>query len=104
MMTITTENQRTAPGEPTARAGAPLHVTPPVDAELLVTLNSRMHCRTPMKLVDPEELPVRLPVHIDGTGIITAGFGSPAGSTETYRCDCGFTIDAPAVRVHALAS
>lgn len=83
----------------------------PVDAGLLVTLNSRMHCRAPTQLVDPDATPLHQPVHVDGAQVIavsagspTASAGSPTASVDTYRCACGFTIDVPVASLHALAS
>jgi hypothetical protein len=105
-MTTATNNQLTVPGEPDAGAGTPLSFTRPADMGLLVTLNSRTHCRAPMQLVDPEALPVRLPVYVDGTTVAPVGMGIGAVSehVETYRCACGFTIDVPVLSEHALAS
>jgi hypothetical protein len=76
----------------------------PVDAELLVTLSSRMHCRAPMQLVDPDAMPLHQPVHVDGTQVVPVRTGSPSATVDTYRCACGFTIDVPAATLHALAS
>ena len=103
-MTTVTNHQFTAPGEPDERATTPLDSTLPADMGLLLTLNSRMHCRAPMQLVDPEELPVRLPVYVDGTSVVPAGISAVSEHVETYRCACGFTIDAPVLSEHALAS
>ncbi|HEU4668519.1 MAG TPA: hypothetical protein VFS79_12750 [Arthrobacter sp.] len=105
-MTTATNNQLTVPGEPDAGAGTPLGFTRPADMGLLVTLSSRMHCRAPMQLVDPEALPVRLPVYVDGPTVVPVGVGIGAVSehVETYRCACGFTIDVPVLSEHALAS
>jgi hypothetical protein len=106
IMTTVMEHQLTVPGEPDAGAEAPLSFTRPADLGLLATLNSREHCRAPMQLVDPEELPVRLPVYVDGTTVVPVGigFGAVSEHVETYRCACGFTIDVPALSEHALAS
>lgn len=103
-MTTATDHQLMAPGEPDERAVAPLESTQPADMGLLLTLNSRMHCRTPMQKVDPQELPVRLPVYVDGTAVVPTGIGAGSEHVETYRCACGFTIDAPVLSRHALAS
>lgn len=105
-MTSVIEDQLTVPGEPDAGAESSLSVTRPADMGLLVTLNSRMHCRAPMQLVDPEALPVRMPVYVDGTSVVPVGMGLGAASehVETYRCACGFTIDVPVLAEHALAS
>jgi hypothetical protein len=104
IMTTVTNDQLTVPGEPDAWAATALDSTLPADMGLLLTLNSRMHCRAPMQLVDPEELPVRLPVYVDGTSVVPAGISAVSEHVETYRCACGFTIDAPVLREHALAS
>ena len=106
-MTTAMEHQLTAFGERTEAAGQPLSGTVAVDAGLLMTLNSRMHCRTPMQLVDHGELPVRQPVYVDGTSV-AALRPETAETITTYRCACGFTIDDPgsalAVSDKALAS
>ncbi|MCY1676190.1 hypothetical protein OVA06_16025 [Pseudarthrobacter sp. SL88] len=103
-MTTATEDRLTASGERTEPAGS---TAQPLDLGLLVTLNSRMHCRTPMQRIDPQDLPVRQPVYVDGTGVLPAGPAS-AGTVATYRCACGFTLDDPAfsatVSDQALAS
>ncbi|WP_104043348.1 hypothetical protein [Arthrobacter sp. ZGTC412] len=103
-MTSVTEDQPGAPAEHQAGAEASLSFIRPVDAGLLVTLNSRMHCRAPMQLVDPDATPLYQPVHVDGARVIPVGAGSRAASVDTYRCACGFTIDVPAASLHALAS
>lgn len=107
MMTTATNEQLMAFGERLEPAEQFLATTVPVDAGLLVTLNSRMHCRTPMKLVDHGELPVRQPVYVDGTSAVTLA-PRPGETVTTYRCACGFTIDDPgtagAVSSQALAS
>jgi hypothetical protein len=96
IMTSVTEDHLTAFGERTEGALAPVGTNGPVDVGLLFTLNSRMHCRTPMQRIDPNELPVRQPVYVDGTGVVPLGAGAAAGNVVTYRCACGFTIDDPA--------
>ena len=65
-MTTVADHQLTAPGDTGARANTPLDSTEPADMGLLLTLNSRMHCRAPMQRVDPEDMPVRLPVQSAG--------------------------------------
>ncbi|TLM82898.1 hypothetical protein FDW83_10865 [Pseudarthrobacter sp. NamE2] len=108
-MTTAVEDQLTAFGERSEGAEALLGTTQPVDMGLLVTMNSRMHCRMPMERIDPAELPIRQPVYVDGDGMVPLGM-APAGSGNvvTYRCACGFTIDDPAtsalVSEQALAS
>ncbi|MFF2346949.1 hypothetical protein [Pseudarthrobacter sp. NPDC058119] len=107
-MTTAMEYQLTASGERTEAAGQLLSATVSADAGLLKTLNSRMHCRTPMKRVDPDELPVRQPVYVDGNTVVALRPGSVPESIVTYRCACGFTIDDPgaaaALSDQALAS
>ncbi|MDQ0770895.1 hypothetical protein QF031_003644 [Pseudarthrobacter defluvii] len=94
-MTIAMEDQLSALGERNEAAGNVLTSTVPVDAGLLLTLNSRMHCRTPMQRVDYGELPVRQPVYVDGNSVVALRPGSVPESVVTYRCACGFTIDDP---------
>ncbi|MGF9650311.1 hypothetical protein AAIH32_20325 [Pseudarthrobacter oxydans] len=103
-MTIVTKDQPVAPAEPETGAEALLSSTLPVDMGLLVTLNSRMHCRAPMQRVDPDAPSLYQPVLVDGAKTIPLGAGSPPASVETYRCACGFTIDVPVASMHALAS
>lgn len=111
-MTTATQDHLAAPMATAAEAGAPVGSIRPVDLGLLETLNSRMHCRTPMKRVDPDETPLFQPVRVDGATVIPVGAPSPAGvspagpspAVETYRCACGFTIDVPVAEAHALAS
>jgi len=104
-MTTATEHRLTASGERAESAGS---TAQPLDLGLLVTLNSRMHCRTPMQRIDPQDLPVGQPVYVDGTGVLPAGPATAAGTVVTYRCACGFTLDDPAfsatVSDQALAS
>ena len=94
-MTTAMENQLAAFGERNDAAGQLVSATVPVDAGLLMTLNSRMHCRMPMQRVDHGEMPVRQPVYVDGNSIVSLRPGSVAESVVTYRCACGFTIDDP---------
>jgi hypothetical protein len=113
-MTTVREDQLPAPMESAAEA-APVSSIRPADMALLETLSSKMHCRTPMKRVDPDETPLFQPVRVDGTMVIPVEAGSShatgpshtspsADSVETYRCACGFTIDVPVATAHALAS
>jgi hypothetical protein len=67
------------------------------DHGLLATLSSRVHCRAPMQPVDPEELSVRQPVHVDGNSAPRPGKVPVPAEVATYRCACGFTIDAPSL-------
>lgn len=95
-MTTVIEDQPTALGERAERALVPSETTEPVDMGLLVTLTSRVHCHAPMQRIDPDELPVRQPVYVDGTGAFPLGAGPLSASVVTYRCACGFTLDDPA--------
>ncbi|KRE86596.1 hypothetical protein [Arthrobacter sp. Soil764] len=108
-MTTAMENQLTAFGERSDAAGEQLlTATVPVDAGLLMTLNSRMHCRMPMQLVNHGEMPVREPVYVDGNSVVALRPGTVPESVVTYRCACGFTIDDPSAAMpvsdQALAS
>ncbi|GGH98556.1 hypothetical protein ACFFGR_21425 [Arthrobacter liuii] len=94
-MTTAMEDQPTALGERSEEAAQLLTATIPVDAGLLMTLNSRMHCRTPMQRVDHDELPLRQPVYVDGDSVVALRPGSVPDSIVTYRCACGFTLDDP---------
>ncbi|ADX71631.1 hypothetical protein Asphe3_04160 [Pseudarthrobacter phenanthrenivorans Sphe3] len=103
-MTTAIDHQLTALGEPDTRAAISLSTTRPADMGLLDTLTTRVHCRTPMQRVDPQILPVRQPVYVDGTSVVALGTSEVSEQVETYRCACGFTIDAPVLSGHALAS
>ncbi|MCU1567841.1 MAG: hypothetical protein JWQ56_2778 [Pseudarthrobacter sp.] len=107
-MTTATPDQLAAPWETAAEAGAPVSFIRPADLGLLETLSSKMHCRTPMKRVDPDETPLFQPVLVDGATVspvaATSAIGPSAAAVDTYRCACGFTIDVPAAAEHALAS
>jgi hypothetical protein len=107
-MITATPDHLAAPMQTAAEAGAPVSFIRPADMGLLETLSSKMHCRTPMKRVDPDEMPLFQPVLVDGGTVIPVGAASPAGpssaAVETYRCACGFTIDVPAAAARALAS
>jgi hypothetical protein len=103
IMATATEDQLTAFGERTLGDLSPVEPLQPLDMELMVTLNSRMHCRMPMERIDPDELPVRQPVYVDGTGVVPIGMSTVPGNVVTYRCACGFTIDDPGVGAGASA-
>lgn len=107
-MATATEDQITAFGEREMGDLSPIESTQPLDLGLLVTLNSRMHCRMPMERVDQADLPVRQPVYVDGTGVVPIGTSAAPRNVATYRCACGFTMDDPGlgstVSAQALAS
>lgn len=67
-----------------------------LDSGLLRTLSSRLHCRRPMELVDPDEVSPLQPLHVGGYSISTGGGRQAAQQPVTYRCQCGFTMDAEA--------
>jgi hypothetical protein len=76
-----------------------------VDAGLLTTLNSRLHCRRPMELVDPAEVTPRQPLQVGGLSVTRGDDLRTSERPVTYRCQCGFTMDEPAlVREYATAS
>lgn len=66
------------------------------DSALLATLGSRLHCRTPMKRLDGGERATGgpAPLEVQGTAI-RPGKGPGSPGMATYRCRCGFTMDAP---------
>jgi hypothetical protein len=75
------------------------------DSALLATLNSRLHCRTPMKRMDREELAAREPVQLDGRRTTVRFETSPTpDEVATYRCLCGFTMDAPSITLEYAAA
>ena len=66
-----------------------------LDAGLLRTLSSRLHCRRPMELVDPDEVTPLQPLQVGGQSS-TGRRWQAAERPVTYRCQCGFTMDAEA--------
>lgn len=90
-----------SPGWPATGRGT----AAPTDSALLVTLSSRIHCRTPMKRMDRTESALRGSVRFDapyGSGRLEKN-PAPDG-VATYRCMCGFTMDAPAVSLDYAAA
>lgn len=76
-----------------------------VDVGLLMTLNSRLHCRRPMELVDPAEVSPRQPLQVGGFPVAQGDVLRASERPVTYRCQCGFTMDEPGlVREYATAS
>jgi hypothetical protein len=73
-----------------------------LDTGLMATFSTRLHCRRPMEIVDPNELSPRQPLHVGG---LSEARLAPTEAPITYRCQCGFTMDeASAVRDYAVAS
>lgn len=69
-----------------------------LDTGLMATFSTRLHCRRPMQIVDPNEVSPREPLLVGGI----ADFAeltepAPAHRPVTYRCQCGFTMDEAAV-------
>jgi hypothetical protein len=77
-------------------AGTALDAGTILDAGLLRTLSSRLHCRRPMELVDPDEVSPLQPLQVGGQSISTGRGRQAAERPVTYRCQCGFTMDAEA--------
>src|SRR5688500_12560672 len=107
-MNMITLNERPDATKMTARAGwagaaAGLgdETLSALDTGLMTTFSSRVHCRRPMELVDPNEVSPRQPLHVDGLSLAQP---APAEQPVTYRCQCGFTMDEAAVRDYAAAS
>lgn len=73
------------------------------DGGLLATFSTRLHCRKPMQRVDRERLPLDKALHVDGSRPGRLPKGPAADDVVTYRCMCGFTMDAPSVAM-ALAA
>lgn len=66
----------------------------PVDSALARTVTEHFHCGEPMALVDDTVLPITAPLII-----LTPDTVSPETRQRpvpTYRCQCGFGLDAPA--------
>ena len=76
------------------------------DRALMATLTSRVHCRTPMKRLDRQEPTMRESAKPDGRRTTVRPTRVPApGEIATYRCMCGFTMDALSLAVdYAVAS
>lgn len=77
-----------------------------LDSALLATLSSRIHCRTPMKRLDREELPGAESLRTEGWRTRIRPEKNPAPEeVTTYRCMCGFTMDTPSIALgYAAAS
>lgn len=67
-----------------------------LDAGLQRTLSSRLHCRRPMELVDPDAVSPLQPLQVGGHSTGTGAGPATAERPVTYRCQCGFTMDADA--------
>ena len=75
------------------------------DGGLLATFSTRLHCRKPMQRVDRERLPLDKALNVDGgsrPGRLPKG--PAADDVVTYRCMCGFTMDAPSVAMGLAAA
>ncbi|WP_457972951.1 hypothetical protein [Arthrobacter sp. D1-17] len=69
-----------------------------VDIGLMATFSSRLHCRRPMQMVDPNEVSPREPLQVGGlSDFAELTEPAPAERPVTYRCQCGFTMDEAAV-------
>lgn len=99
------EDVRRANAFPLDRTKGALGSTDGTDSALLATLSSRLHCRTPMKRLVREELATQEPPRLDGrcTTVRTPKDPAPDG-VDTYRCMCGFTMDAPSLAVDFAAA
>jgi hypothetical protein len=69
-----------------------------LDTGLMATFNTRLHCRRPMQIVDPNEVSPREPLQVGGlSDFAELTEPAPAVRPITYRCQCGFTMDEAAV-------
>jgi hypothetical protein len=77
-----------------------------LDTGLMATFSTRLHCRRPMQMVDPNEVSPREPLQVGGlSDFAELTEPAPAERPVTYRCQCGFTMDEAAlVSDYAVAS
>lgn len=77
-----------------------------LDTGLMATFSTRLHCRRPMQIVDPNEVSPREPLRVGGlSDCAELTEPAPAERPVTYRCQCGFTMDdAAIVSDYAVAS
>lgn len=69
-----------------------------LDTGLMATFSTRLHCRRPMQIVDPNEVSPREPLQVGGlSDFAELTEPAPAERPVTYRCQCGFTMDEAAV-------
>jgi hypothetical protein len=88
-----------------AEAGPAYEALSALDTGLMATFSTRLHCRRPMQIVDPNEVSPREPLQVGGLADFAETLPAPAGQPVTYRCQCGFTMDeAAAVSDYAVAS
>lgn len=73
-----------------------------VDDGLLATFSTRLHCRKPMQRVDRRRVPLDKALHVDGPRRMPKG--PAAEDMITYRCVCGFAMDAPSVAMGLAAA
>lgn len=67
------------------------------DSALLATLGSRLHCRTPMKRLDSGDPATGGQAHPEDQRSTVRPDRTPGvPGMATYRCRCGFMMDAPA--------
>ncbi len=108
MMTTAMENRLTVPARSPEAVEPAMAAPAAMDAGLLLTLTTRVHCRQPMQRVNGAEHPIRQPVYVDGSPVVALRPVPAEDSVSTYRCSCGFTIDDPGASMaaggHALAS
>lgn len=95
--------RRLRPGAVAGPAGETLSA---LDTGLMATFSTRLHCRRPMQIVDPNEVSPREPLQVGGlSDFAERSEPAPAGRPVTYRCQCGFTMDeAAGVSSYAVAS
>ena len=81
-----------------AAAGTADDTLSALDTGLMATFSTRLHCRRPMQIVDPDEVSPRQPLQVGGfSDVAELTEASPAERPVTYRCQCGFTMDEAAV-------
>jgi hypothetical protein len=66
----------------------------PIDAALARTVTEHIHCGEPMALISGGDLPITAPLMILTPDTVTPEYRDRPISV--YRCQCGFTLDAPA--------
>lgn len=67
----------------------------PIDAALARTVAEHIHCGEPMALISGADLPITAPLMILTPDTVPPEH--PDQPIPIYRCQCGFTLDAPAI-------
>jgi hypothetical protein len=66
----------------------------PIDAALARTVSEHLHCGEPMALISGTDLPITAPLRILTPDTVLPEYRERV--IPVFRCQCGFTLDAPA--------